>query len=168
MLCERCGKHQATTILTQTINGVSKTEHICSECAYKSGINDFFGGFSLGSFINSLGGVQNYSEKRCPKCGSSFDEIRENGKIGCASCYSFFKDELLPTISNIHGKALHVGKTPHGFIKRIEEKSETPKPQKEISEIEKLRLELQKAIESQEFEKAASLRDKIKELEAKQ
>lgn len=168
MLCERCGKYQATTILTQTINGVTKTEHICSECAHKSGIDNFFDGFSLGSFINSFGGAQSYTEKRCPKCGSSFDEIRENGKIGCANCYSFFRNELLPTINNIHGKALHIGKTPHGYIKQIEEKSEVKAEASAPFELERLKLELKKAIDSQEFEKAASLRDKIKELEANQ
>lgn len=168
MLCERCGKHQATTIFTQTINGVTKTEHICSECAYKSGLNNFFGGFSLGSFINSLGGTQSYSEKRCPKCGSSFDEIRENGKIGCAFCYDFFRSELTPIISNIHGKAVHVGKTPHGYIKQIEEKSNVKQNEQELTELERLKIDLQKAIDSQEFEKAASLRDKIKELEKRQ
>lgn len=83
------------------------------------------------------------------------NEFSNNGKIGCHDCYDAFFDNLMPVVKRIHGNSRHVGKIPNrgGGELRIK------------SEIEKLKSELNTAIKEQEFEHAAELRDKIKDLE---
>ena len=95
------------------------------------------------------------SRKRCQCCGSSFEDIAKTGKVGCAECYDVFYEELLPSIQRIHGRTAHTGKLAHAAGTEV----------KVRNEIAKYRSELEKAIKAQEFEKAAELRDKIKELE---
>lgn len=95
------------------------------------------------------------SRKRCQCCGSSFEDIAKTGKVGCAECYDVFYEELLPSIQRIHGRTAHTGKLAHSAGTEV----------KVRNEIAKYRAELEKAIKDQEFEKAAELRDRIKELE---
>jgi len=97
---------------------------------------------------------------RCEKCGSSFGDIVRSGRIGCADCYETFYDKLLPLLERVHGKTNHVGKIPNSFeeIAKEEESGQT--------ELETLRAELDEAVKAQNYEKAAELRDKIKELES--
>ena len=82
---------------------------------------------------------------RCSGCGSTFQDIAATGRAGCAKCYDTFYDQLLPSLQRLHGKTRHAGKLPASA--GIEAKS------------------LSLAIEKQEFEKAAALRDEIKALE---
>ncbi len=93
--------------------------------------------------------------KRCNFCGASFDEIAKSGKVGCAHCYEEFYDELLPSIRRIHGRTNHTGKLARRAGTEVRVRNE----------ITKCKYELEQAIKTQEFEKAAELRDKIKELE---
>jgi protein-arginine kinase activator protein McsA len=85
-----------------------------------------------------------------------FVDIVNNGKLGCADCYTTFYDKLLPSLQRIHGKTRHEGKVP--LIRNAS--VETPK----VDKIEILSEELKKAIENQEFEKAAELRDEINKM----
>ena len=87
----------------------------------------------------------------------TFDDIAKSGKVGCANCYDIFYDELLPSIQRIHGKTVHIGKLAKSAGSEVKMKST----------LAKLKEELTTAIKEQEFEKAAKLRDQIKELEAK-
>ena len=103
--------------------------------------------------------------KRCPKCGASFEEIAESGKIGCAECYNVFRDRLMPTIHRIRGAAKHKGKVPGSNALRIVEPAGKIAVVEEPTPIEKKRAELKEAIEKQDFEHAAELRDEIKEME---
>lgn len=165
MLCEKCGKRQATTHIKKSINGVYEEHHYCSECAAESGVKAFpsFGAFGDGGLFGSLLGLP-FSEThtsradtlRCPFCGTSFSEISENGRVGCAQCYDTFRKQLLPSIERIHGRASHCGKAPEREI------TEEDKKKKELDELKE---KLQKAVDAQEYEQAAKFRDEIKELE---
>lgn len=161
MLCQICQKKQATTHIKSILNGEVTEYDLCPECAKKMGYGNIFADMSsdfsslLGSFFG-MGKEQVLpSSKRCPTCGSSFSDIARSGKVGCADCYSVFYEKLLPTIRRIHGNTEHIGKAAEsaGEQNRIQ------------NEVEELKSQLQKAIDAQEFEKAAELRDKIKELE---
>lgn len=160
MLCQSCGKRQATTHIKTILNGELKEYDMCSECADKMGYGSFFGnmGFDLnklfGSFMDSFPSTSR-AAKRCQCCGSSFEDIAKSGKVGCANCYDVFYEELLPSIQRIHGRTSHIGKLAHSAGTKV----------KVRNELAKLRAELQKAIKEQEFEKAAEIRDRIKELE---
>ncbi len=167
MICQVCGKKMATTHVKSIVNGKLTELHLCDDCAREQGYSGWMNPFSFdfGNMLGGLlGGVKSGGEvKRCEKCGASFEEIAESGKIGCAHCYETFRDRLLPMIQRIHGTAVHKGKVPGGSALRVVEENSKIVPAR--SALEEKRREMQKAIEAQEFEKAAVLRDEIKELE---
>lgn len=158
MLCQNCGKYEATTHVKRIVNGETAEAHLCTDCAGALGYTDVFGGFSdtfsdlLGSFFGEPT-VSALSSRtvRCEKCGNTFNDIVNSGKIGCADCYATFYDKLLPSLQRIHGKTRHEGKTPKAV-------------KAEGNQVNKAELleELSEAVERQDFEKAAELRDKIK------
>ena len=167
MICQSCGKNQATTHIKTIVNGELKEYMLCPECAQKMGYAPFFGGMGLnlenflGSFLGengSFAGAQSQQAVRCKKCGSSFADIARSGKMGCAECYTTFYDKLLPSIQRIHGNTAHCGKVVGSAGLRA----------KRASELEMLRSQLNEAVRQQEFEQAARLRDQIKELEGGQ
>lgn len=195
MKCQHCGKNEANVHLRQNING-QVTEHaLCSQCAEQMGVGgmfaDFgsFGGFGglgmmngfdhfagLGSLLGSmLGGTQQRTlprTTRCKVCGSSFDDIAARGKLGCADCYELFADRLAPSIERMHNRAKHVGKLPGRPA--AENKPAAPvqvqpekKPEPPVETAEDLRAQLRAAVAAEEYEKAAILRDRIKEMESK-
>ena len=85
MKCERCGKREATSVFTQTVNGTSKTVHLCSQCAQEQMMSGWFHDFGLGNFMGlSHNSYAPHAEKRCPNCGTSLEEIRQTGLVGCA------------------------------------------------------------------------------------
>ena len=160
MLCQNCGKYEATTHVKRIINGETAEAHLCTDCANALGYTDVFGGFTntfsdfLGSFFGEpTVGALSSRTVRCEKCGSTFNDIVNSGKIGCADCYRSFYDKLLPSLQRIHGKTRHEGKTPKAV------KVETDSTESKISRLEK---ELKDAVERQDFEKAARIRDEIK------
>ena len=165
MLCQNCGKNEATTHIKRVVNGETAETHLCVSCAEHLGYGDMFSGFGFnldGLFGGLLGeglalpGAER--EEKCPKCGYTFYDIVKSGKVGCADCYRKFYDKLLPSLQRIHGKIKHTGKQAMIPVQRSAE----PK----INPISKLKEDLQKAIEEQNFEQAAVLRDRIKEMEA--
>ncbi len=165
MLCQNCGKNEATTHIKRVVNGETAESHLCVSCAEHLGYGDMFSGFgfNLDGFFGGLLG-ESLSlpvagrEEKCPKCGYTFSDIAKSGRIGCADCYRKFYDKLLPSLQRIHGKIKHTGKQ---AMVPIDVKSE-PK----INPVAKMKEDLQKAIEEQNFEQAAVLRDRIKEMEA--
>lgn len=165
MKCQHCNHNEATTHIKKNINGDVTEMHLCVECAKELGVmeefspesffNDTFFGNFLGAGVpamNILSGVDH-----CEYCGSTFNDIVKNGKVGCANCYSKFEDRLQPSIKKMHGNAKHIGKNV----------TYTQEPDNEIksqTELESLKNQLKAAIKEQRFEDAAVLRDRIKEM----
>lgn len=159
MLCQNCKKNEANMHMKRIINGSATEVHLCSDCARSLGYGDAFSlGFSdlfsdlLGRSEKSLNGERTL---RCSLCGKSFNDIVESGRVGCAECYVTFYDKLLPTLRKIHGKTTHQGKIPTDFT---ENKSNS------VRDIDELKKALKEAIEKEEFELAATLRDEINAL----
>lgn len=157
MLCDKCGQKTATTHIKTSINGFVETHHLCAECA-----KEHSGGSSmmLDSLIGSFFGDSLKSHpvtdnrRRCEGCGLCFDDIARSGKVGCDKCYETFLEQLLPSLQRMHGRSRHAGKTPNSIV--VEPTAE--------DKIEELNAQMQKAVEAQDFELAAKLRDQIKEL----
>lgn len=163
MLCQNCKRNEATTHIRRVVGGETAEGHFCAECAAQLGYADMFSAsaFSLGSLLGSFfsdGQPASTSAittvKRCPRCGSSFHDIVQGGKLGCSECYRTFYDRLLPLLQRIHGKTHHNGKIAAEQVEETEQ-----------SKLEKLKEELKSAIADERFEDAAQIRDRIKALE---
>jgi len=136
------------------LNGEKREAHLCAQCAAQEGSGLFGDMQNLFSTLFS-GAPRPAGEKTCAHCGATFSDIVRTGQLGCAVCYSGFTAELLPTLARIHGKTEHVGKVPksQGGALRLR------------SELREARAQLKAAVEEQEFERAAGLRDSIREME---
>ena len=168
MKCQKCGANNANTHVKTVINGEFKEYDLCSDCAKKMGYTNVFSDMEdefsnfLGSFFGNVLPARTQAT-RCEFCGTTYPEIAKTGHVGCAKCYDVFADELYPSIRRIHGNTTHCGKN----SKRAENaKAEKPVEQTKEDKIKALKAELDKAVKEQNFEHAAELRDKIKEMEA--
>ena len=163
MLCERCKQNTATTHYRQVINGQESQINLCGKCASEMGVGKMLNpfAFDISQVIGQVFGQQAGKEKsmqdmvRCPGCGGSFQDIVHTGKTGCAQCYTTFYQQVLPSIQRIHGKTEHIGKISAGAGEHMKARAELKKYKEELGE----------AIERQDFERAAQLRDAIRDLE---
>jgi len=87
----------------------------------------------------------------------TYDDFKKVGRLGCSLCYTTFRRNLTTLLRRIHGSITHVGKMPMAM-------AATPTA-KGRSELQELRRKLQRAIEAEDFEEAARLRDRVRECE---
>jgi protein arginine kinase activator len=159
MICQACGKRNATTHVKTVVNGDLCEYSLCGECARKLGYGNLFA--ELGRGLNLLG-VQPQElreEERC-SCGATWDDIVRTGRVGCAKCYETFYTRLLPVVERIHGSSHHRGKTPEGNLPQVAKERKT-------GMLLAKKQQLKEAIEAENFEDAVTLRDEIRMLEAK-
>ncbi len=164
MLCQSCLKNMATTHIKTIVNGEFKEYMLCPECAKEMGCMNLFDEFvsDFGNLWSSFLDAKPLTEalpkvKRCDFCGASFNDIVNTGRVGCAHCYETFSNEILPSIQRIHGNTRHKGKIA----------SSGSAESKLKNQVEDLKEKLSQAIQNQEFEEAAKLRDKIREIEGR-
>ena len=160
MLCQNCKRNDAGVHLKRIVGGESAEIHLCSVCAAALGVRDAVTGFSpFGDMLGNLSGTGNMRSAnrvlRCETCGFSFEDIARTGLPGCPDCYRIFTVKLRPTIGKIHGRAVFKGKAPKKY----------DSPTVNGSEIAVLREQLQKVVEAEDYETAALLRDRIRQLQ---
>lgn len=163
MLCELCKKKNANVILKKNEYGKIVEYNVCDSCSSdiitpSFDFSEFNDGFiynisELLSVFSDIDTEKENIELKCPKCSLSLTEFEKTGILGCESCYEVFKKQLFPLLQRVHGTVQHLGKTPANFYRS--------------KELTKLKEELQKAIDTEEYERAAIIRDKIKELKEK-
>lgn len=158
MKCQRCPK-QATLHITEVLGEDRYEEvHLCEECAKKYLLEP-----QKKSAAAKTAAADDSGEEReasssgpvCDVCGISYIEFRNHGRFGCANDYEAFKAELLPLLESIHGDVRHLGKTPRRL----------PRSQGAQVELVTLRRRLQQLVTEENYEEAARVRDRIKELE---
>lgn len=171
MLCKNCNKNEATFHYTEIINGVKKEIALCDKCRNKLGIGsldfniplgmqDFFSDFfENNSYMPEI----EFSKKlKCDKCGMSYDEFVQGGRIGCINCYDTFQSKLDLILKNIHGFNQHKGRILNSpKTKIIEQQKENPKN----NEITNLKNKLKELVKEEKYEEAAKVRDEIKKIE---
>jgi len=171
MICQECKMRPATLHFTKIINGDKTEVHICEHCAQDKSEMMMFSGNSGFSINNLLAGLLNIDPTKaeanqhtfpkndilqCSKCKMTYQQFAKVGRFGCSNCYKTFGDQLNPILKRVHsGNTHHSGKIP----KRI---GGSIHLRKKVGE---LKQQLQKFILSEEFEKAAEVRDQIRELE---
>jgi len=159
MLCDNCGKEIAKVHYKEIKDDKTIECNLCEKCALEKGlhVSPKKQAFSISNILAGMADEVGSSTAKCQGCGLTYAEFRETGRLGCSECYDAFKEQLRPLLRRIHGSNVHTGKSPHATEGVLEK----------IREIEDLKLALKHAIEREDFEKAAEIRDKIKDLESK-
>ena len=166
MKCQICNKNDANIVFTQIVNSEKMVLQICTECAKKKGISVEIEKPSqpqVSSFIGSFTGIiGEKSEKEipdltCDLCGLTFAEFKNSGLFGCDKCHEAFGEHVSNLLKQIHGTDVYEGKSPD----KLSIEGET------IQQLKELRAKLKHCIETEEYERAAELRDKISEIEGK-
>lgn len=157
MKCQSCPKI-ATYHITEVL-GEDRCEelHLCEECARQHLASATPATAAPAAAVEDDDDpAASLGAKQCEACGIKFVEFRNTGRLGCPHDFDSFREELLPLLESIHGDSRHVGKSP----KRL------PSAKAAIRELAALRRQLQAAITGEQYEEAAKLRDKLKQLEA--
>ncbi len=184
MLCEKCQKNEARIVVTRTVNGVSQTQHLCQECAASFRLADDLpqaaAEWSKAIFRLLSGAVlkkgesedkKDFTEKMnglaCPGCGKTYKEFAEDGLLGCPDCYESFESAIGPALLSLQGADTHTGKraSKGAARKRPEKKPEQAETKQDPSELENLRVLLGEAVAAEDYDAAAKIRDRIRELE---
>ena len=160
MLCDDCGENEAILHLTSIENNQIKSSHLCEQCASEKGLEPGVGtgNVPLTDFLAQMGKANDAagSAGPCAYCGLKLDDFKKTGRLGCSQCYVTFEPHLRPLLRRLHGGTQHVGKVylpPNPSVAQREER------------LAGLRRKLSKAVESEDFERAAQIRDLIKSLE---
>ena len=163
-MCQKCGKNVATIHYQQIVNGKASEIYLCPSCAAEEGWGGGFMGMGqIGKMMASLMGQESYApygettlaSPVCSKCGFRLADFQHTGLLGCPDCYAEFSQQLEPVIRRVQGSLRHRGTAPGQGVQQGQPKGE----------LELLREQLQKAIDQEEYEKAAELRDQIRSLE---
>jgi protein arginine kinase activator len=150
--CANCGA-PAERRFTEIVGGRKRSMPLCGACASKE---DFgpnpppqkqLPKFKVKLKAQVLGTGLPATTLRCPECGIRLVELRKTGRVGCPHCYEVFRKQIMPLLKRIHGADSHEGSKPAGAG------SDT--------DLVRLREELRRAIEAEDFEQAARLRDRI-------
>lgn len=185
MQCDKCGQRQASVHVTKIVNNNKFEQHLCSECARSQGelgwsaeppfsvqkllgeLLNYEGWFGAGhpaqgSAVPAGKGVPAArrgaaGEPACEGCGLTYRQFTRTGLLGCGRCYAMFGDRLESLLRRLHGASRHVGKAPlrRGGSIGLER------------HIQAMRRSLLEAVAAEEYERAARLRDEIREAEAR-
>ncbi len=164
MQCQICNKKEATIHLTEISEGERIDMHLCENCAQEQGIA-IKNQVPLNELLSNLLAVQPSNEEifgpteskvACPHCGFTLDQFTKEGLLGCPYDYEIFQKPLEKLLAKAHnGKTSHCGKVP----------SRTPQDTKKQMKKLDLRRQLDEAVQAEDYERAAQLRDKINELQ---
>jgi protein arginine kinase activator len=158
MHCDVCKTNQATVFLTQIVDGKMQKVNLCEACSKEKGVTDPTG-FALADLLLGLGAAQEMERggvvQKCPTCGFSQADFKKTGRLGCATCYTTFAEGLATLLKGMHKGTDHIGKVPARMAKSIE---------REV-QLKTLQRDLKKAVSSEDYETAATIRDQIRHLD---
>lgn len=166
MKCDLCGEKTAVIFLQLSADGASRNGvlagttqtdlHLCEECAHKRGISTGLdaSSLSLGHIFNDIMDGTTLAERKenaCPTCALSENDLRKRLRAGCPECYTHFRAEIVSVLRREGIEISYKGPLP-----AKPESFTTPKP-----DPERLRFELKKAIDHEDYELAAYYRDRL-------
>ncbi|AQS54500.1 MAG: UvrB/UvrC motif-containing protein [Novibacillus thermophilus] len=168
MVCQECGERPASLHFTKIVNGEKTEFHLCEACAREKGeilpgtqngfsIHNLLSGMLNFDFPNQTASKAKTSPKslRCGTCGLTYQQFSKMGRFGCSDCYRHFEPVLEPLFRRVHGNTTHSGKVPERAGSQLKRK-------RELSDLKAL---LNQLVAREEFEEAARVRDRIRELE---
>ncbi len=157
MQCSICKEKTATVHLTQIVGDKMQKLDLCEECAKAKGINDPVS-FAMADMMLGLGASQELAsasagaDLKCSRCGFSQADFKKSGRLGCLECYHTFAEGLAGLLKTMHKGLRHIGKTPEALRQTREQ----------TDRLKLLQKKLKKAIEDEDYEVAAAVRDEIK------
>lgn len=161
MRCDECEERDAEITLTEIENDEMRTVHLCSSCAEAKGVGAAGSPEPpLADFLASLGGegadaALSGAVEACPYCGTTPRDFRKTGRLGCPQCYAHFEAQLRGLLRRVHGASQHMGKVYVSAVSEVEDRE---------TRLATLQRRLERAVEIEDFEAAARLRDQIHEL----
>ena len=164
MLCDDCGENEAIIHLTNIQNNQITTSHLCESCSIEKGLEPGvgMGNLPLTDFLSQSGktlGETSVAVGPCAYCGMKLEDFKKKGRLGCSHCYVTFEAHLRNLLRRLHGSAQHVGK-----VYLPPNPSETQRQDR----LAGLKRKLDRAVESEDFEQAARLRDTIRSEETQE
>ena len=166
MKCEKCNDKEAMIHFTQVRDGKVVSYNLCQNCAEKMGMKGAnFDSISQPAFapepkndvLNELAKeAEGATTDKCKFCGSTMDDIKSSGRLGCSQCYFTFENQVDVLLRRIQGSSFHVGRR-------------TSKPEGQAFNdqmlVRELKKKLNEAVKKEDYEKAATLRDEINNIE---
>ena len=168
--CEMCGEEPATVHLLKVEGGAVTHTSLCPTCAET--VADENDGLALVLAVPSVlrrlgnnssaetgeaGSSEDEHDVCCGACGTTLSDLKESGLAGCAACYGIFADYLESSLAGTEEQPEHLGKVP-------QRGSEGTMVRHEVLRLQRMLREL---VETERFEEAASVRDRLAELTEK-
>ena len=149
MLCEECMKSESEILITAVVDSKTITRRLCRDCARKYRNGSTRGVFS--AVTASFTFAEESQQKVCPECGTPFSSFTKSGILGCPECYNIFQNEIISVLSKIAGKSEHAGSAPAYSKEQLNRQDE----------LLGLNRKMKEAIDAEDYETAALLRDRI-------
>jgi protein arginine kinase activator len=158
--CEHCHDAPATVHITQITDNQTMVSHLCETCAREKGVIVEIGqgGIVPEVQVKADALVQpqpqpaaEVDKRECRHCHLTFSEFKATARLGCPRCYEEFDRDIDALFMQVHGASVHKGKR------------HIPRAGDSLTgdDLARLSRELEGAIEREEFELAAMLRDTI-------
>ena len=163
MICNHCHKNQATMHFCIIENGQKKEYDLCPGCAQQLGLMSL-SPFSFGDLFSHTA-TDLPGEISCSICGTTLREFKKTGLLGCENCYEDLLVGIEPILRSVQKGMEHVGRTPVGYeAGTLLPKNESAETEPTSNPIDPLQEEMNQAVQAENFERAAQLRDEIKKL----
>jgi len=161
MVCDVCKEADAVVQLTQIEGTGVRLLHLCERCAAERGVETNVSPPKpqISDFLQSVHQAMQATQgdaARCAFCSSTFRDFRSTGRLGCAHCYDAFEKSMRDLLRRVHGSSQHIGRRyePH-----------TGEELEDGGTVNELRDRLKRAVEAEQFELAADIRDRLRGME---
>jgi protein arginine kinase activator len=177
MICDRCGKREASVFIRREGSGEFS---LCAECAREQGISAEDGRLRISLedlFSPPPDGPERPGRRTvCAVCGIRLEEVRKSGRVGCPACYDSFREELTAFLQRRGRKGPYRGAVPRRFAafgRTSADRSPAAAPSAPVdTEVrrnpaaarEDLSERLRAALDAEDYELAARLRDLLRSL----
>ena len=174
MLCDECNNNEAQFSVSVFMEGEQTVRHLCPDCMAR--LNQRMNPANITNLLSSImAAITGAQQKRtnqeaedasemsiediaCPRCGMNFSQYKKTGRLGCAACYNAFREQLQPMLEQIHGRVQHAGRVPLN----------TADAQRHRTRREELQRAMDQAVEQEDFETAARIRDQLRAMDAEE
>jgi protein arginine kinase activator len=161
MVCDLCKEGDAVIQLTEIQGSGVKQLHLCEKCAAERGVETTINAAKpqINNFLQTIHEQMPGAKGEpvhCQFCSGTLADFRATGRLGCAHCYDAFETSLRDLLRRVHGNSRHIGRR---YVAPLP--SELP----HVSSATELRDRLKRAVEAEQFELAADIRDKLRGIE---